>query len=82
MNLRGAKPVNDNKVKDFITNLNPTTDLYNENLAEEFKVNFLHWISISGGQCSKGYFLIIFKSIGLISCQSLLLSLNISLIFQ
>lgn len=54
MNLRGAKPVNDNKVKDFITNLNPTTDLYNENLAEEFKVNFLNWIKGSKNNSVKG----------------------------
>jgi len=54
MNLRGAKPVNDNRVKDFITKINPTKDLYNETLAEEFKTNFLNWILASGNNNLKG----------------------------
>ena len=32
MNLRGAKPVVDSKIREFIENINPSTDLYNENI--------------------------------------------------
>jgi hypothetical protein len=47
MNLRGAKPVTDNKIKDFIQNLNPVSDLYNENIQSEFLDNFFEWIKSS-----------------------------------
>ena len=32
MNVRGARPVTDNKIKKFITELNTVGDLYNEEL--------------------------------------------------
>ena len=54
MNLRGAKPVNDNRIKEFLQNCNPTTDLYNENIAEEFKQNFFDWINSSGNNTLTG----------------------------
>ena len=54
MNLRGAKPVNDNRIKEFLQNCNPTTDLYNENIAEEFKLNFFDWINSSGNNTLTG----------------------------
>ena len=38
--FKRRKPVNDNRIKEFLQNCNPTTDLYNENIAEEFKQNF------------------------------------------
>lgn len=47
MNLRGAKPVVDYKLQAFIEHLNPTIDLYNENLQQEFVENFYNWINSS-----------------------------------
>jgi hypothetical protein len=47
MNLRGAKPVVDNSVRDFIESLNPSKDLYNENIQQEFIENFYNWITSS-----------------------------------
>lgn len=47
MNLRGAKPVQDPAVKKFITELNPVTDLYNDELQEKFVEKFYNWISSS-----------------------------------
>ena len=47
MNLRGAKPVVDFSVKEFIENLNPSKDLYNENIQQEFTKNFYNWITSS-----------------------------------
>ena len=47
MNLRGAKPVVDNSVREFIESLNPTKDLYNENIQQEFTENFYNWITSS-----------------------------------
>jgi len=47
MNLRGAKPVPDNTIKEFIQTLDPITDLYNENIQSEFIENFYNWINSS-----------------------------------
>ena len=47
MNLKGAKPVVDIKIKHFITSLNPTNDLYNEHLISNFIDNFFNWIKSS-----------------------------------
>ena len=47
MNLRGAKPVVDSKIREFIENINPSTDLYNENIQSEFIENFYKWICSS-----------------------------------
>ena len=47
MNLRGAKPVVDYNVQAFIEHLNPTTDLYNENIQNEFVEQFYNWINSS-----------------------------------
>ena len=48
MNLRGAKPVTDNAIKKFITELNPVNDLYNEELPSTIIKTFMKWISDSG----------------------------------
>ena len=47
MNLRGAKPVVDNSVREFIESLNSSKDLYNENIQQEFTENFYNWITSS-----------------------------------
>jgi len=47
MNLRGAKPVSDLKIKNFIQALNPTSDLYNLTIQETFVNNFFNWINSS-----------------------------------
>ena len=47
MNLRGAKPVVDYSVQTFIEHLNPTTDLYNENIQQDFTEQFYNWITSS-----------------------------------
>jgi len=47
MNLRGAKPVVDNNIKCFIEHLNPSQDLYNETIQQEFIENFYNWITSS-----------------------------------
>ena len=54
MNLRGAKPVPDNKVREFIENLDPVKDLYNEKLPQEFKFEFIDWILSSEFNFIKG----------------------------
>jgi hypothetical protein len=54
MNLRGAKPVSDNKVKQFIESLNPVKDLYNPKLPQEFKYEFVDWILSSEFNFIKG----------------------------
>ena len=54
MNLRGAKPVTDNKIKKFITELNPVNDLYNEELPSTFIKTFMDWISASGNNTLSG----------------------------
>ena len=54
MNLRGAKPVPDNKVKQFIESLNPVKDLYNPKLPQEFKYEFVDWILSSQYNFIKG----------------------------
>lgn len=47
MNLRGAKPVVDNSIKSFIKSRNPSIDLYNENIQQEFIEKFSNWIATS-----------------------------------
>lgn len=47
MNLRGAKPVVDNSVKKFITELQPMNDLYNDDIPKQFINNFVNWIKNS-----------------------------------
>lgn len=47
MNLRGAKPVVDYTVKEFISSLDVTHDLYNDNIQQEFIENFYNWINSS-----------------------------------
>lgn len=47
INLRGAKPIIDNSVKEFILSLTPVEDLYNKNLQDEFSENFFRWINTS-----------------------------------
>ena len=47
MNLRGAKPVVDHKIKNFIQGLNPVDDLYNGQIQQEFTQNFYNWIASS-----------------------------------
>ena len=47
MNLRGAKPVVDNFFKDYISKIDCSADLYNENLPQIFTDNFYNWISSS-----------------------------------
>lgn len=54
MNLRGAKPVTDNRIKKFITDLNPVNDLYNEELPSTFIKEFMHWISTSDNNTLTG----------------------------
>lgn len=54
MNLRGAKPVPDNKVRQFIEQLNPVKDLYNAKLPQEFKFEFIDWILSSQFNFIKG----------------------------
>lgn len=54
MNLRGAKPVTDNRIKKFITELNPVNDLYNEELPSKFIKEFMDWISASGNNTLTG----------------------------
>jgi hypothetical protein len=44
MNLRGAKPVVDNSVRQFIESLNPSVDLYNEEIQHKFVDSFYNWI--------------------------------------
>lgn len=47
MNLRGSKPINDNRIRKFIESINPCADLYNDKIADIFKTKFLKWISSS-----------------------------------
>jgi len=47
MNLHGAKPVSDTAIKEFILGLQPTKDLYCENIQGNFVKNFFNWISSS-----------------------------------
>lgn len=47
MNLRGAKPVVDPSIKNFIQSLNPTKDLYNKDIPSEFTNNYFNWINSS-----------------------------------
>lgn len=47
MNLRGAKPVVDNNIRAFIESINPSADLYNENIQYEFTEKFYNWITSS-----------------------------------
>lgn len=47
MNLRGAKPVVDNSIKELITSINPSADLYNEDIQQEFTHKFYNWITSS-----------------------------------
>ena len=47
MNLRGAKPVTDNSIKEFIISLSPVKDLYNDNIQHQFTENFFNWINSS-----------------------------------
>ena len=54
MNLRGAKPINDESVKHFISNLRPAVDLYNNSLQDEFVLNFYDWILQSELNSIKG----------------------------
>ena len=54
MNLRGAKPIVDNSVRELIESLNSSTDLYNENIQQEFTENFYNWIASSELNSVKG----------------------------
>lgn len=54
MNLRGAKPINDNRIRKFIETLDPSADLYNEKIADIFKTKFLKWISSSQNNLVSG----------------------------
>lgn len=54
MNLRGAKPVNDNKIKEYILALDVLQDLYDENIADRFKNNFVKWLDSSKKNNLKG----------------------------
>jgi len=47
MNLRGAKPINDDSVKSFILSQNCTKDLYNKDIQYEFIDSFFKWINSS-----------------------------------
>ena len=47
MNLRGAKPVVDNNIREFIESVNPSVDLYNEDIQQEFTDKFYKWIASS-----------------------------------
>ena len=53
-NLRGAKPVVDLSIHNFVKELNPAQDLYNENIQEEFTENFYNWIDSSKLNCLTG----------------------------
>lgn len=44
MNLRGAKPINDNSVREFISSIDNTNSLYNDALPNQFVNNFFDWI--------------------------------------
>jgi len=47
VNLKGAKPVVDNNIKSFIESINPSIDLYNENIQLEFIEKFSNWLASS-----------------------------------
>lgn len=47
MNLRGAKPVVDYYFKHYISNLDCSSELYNDSLPQEFTENFYNWINSS-----------------------------------
>lgn len=47
MNLQGAKPINDNSVRDFIQSQNYTEDLYNKDIQYEFLDSYFKWIDSS-----------------------------------
>jgi hypothetical protein len=47
MNLRGAKPVADNKIRHFITTINTGNFLYDETLPSKFADSFVNWITAS-----------------------------------
>ena len=47
MDLRGARAIEDLRVRQIIESYNPTIDLYNDNLAERFKERFMLWIKSS-----------------------------------
>lgn len=54
MNLRGAKPVQDPAIKTFISHLEPSHDLYNEDIQEQFIEKFFKWINSSELNSLKG----------------------------
>lgn len=47
MNLRGAKPLVDTSIKNFINNIDLKDSLYDESLPENFKEQFFNWINSS-----------------------------------
>lgn len=54
MNLRGAKPITDNSIKEFIVSLSPVEDLYNNDIQHQFTENFFNWINSSSKNNLKG----------------------------
>jgi hypothetical protein len=54
MNLRGAKPITDNSIKEFIVSLTPVEDLYNNDIQHQFTENFFNWINSSSKNNLKG----------------------------
>jgi len=44
MNTKGARPIPDKSVKEFLLSLNPIKDLYNSKLPDIFLNNFINWI--------------------------------------
>ena len=47
MNLRGAKPIQDRSIKQFISTLSPAYDLYNNKIQEQFVKDFFNWVNSS-----------------------------------
>ena len=47
MNLRGAKPINDKRTRNYIESLHCTPDLYNESAHSQFIDSFFEWINSS-----------------------------------
>lgn len=54
MNLRGAQPVVDYQIKDFVSSLHNSNDLYNNKIPTEFTEKFFNWINSSQLNSLKG----------------------------
>jgi hypothetical protein len=54
VNLRGAKPIQDPAIKEFISHLVPSQDLYNGDIQQQFVEKFFNWINSSELNSLKG----------------------------